>query len=148
VTASGFTFVSWWQSCCVRGRAGRPSRPRTQHGCHHESKVKPKAATAVIELLMMGGKTPETCWVVNKRHDNKLKNCCIWLVIYLIWRIIVGILNWFWTVKNRREGGRKFVVHLKYTFSRLLIFEFAYTGDWVILLRKIFVLDSYLSLPK
>jgi hypothetical protein len=41
------------------------------------------AATAVIELLMMGGKTPETCWVVNKRQDNKLENCCIWLVIYL-----------------------------------------------------------------
>jgi len=24
-------------------------------------KVKPEAATAVIELLMMGGKTPKTC---------------------------------------------------------------------------------------
>jgi len=24
-------------------------------------KVKPEAGTAVIELLMMGGKTPETC---------------------------------------------------------------------------------------
>jgi len=42
-----------------------------------------EAATAVIELLMMGGKTPETCWAVNKRQDNKLKNCCIRLVIYL-----------------------------------------------------------------
>ena len=28
---------------------------------HHDTKVKPEAATAVIELLMMGGKTPETC---------------------------------------------------------------------------------------
>ena len=37
-------------------------------------KVQPEAATAVIELLMMGGKTPETCWAVNKRQDNKLKN--------------------------------------------------------------------------
>jgi len=26
---------------------------------------------------MMGGKKPETCWAVNKRQDNKLKNCCI-----------------------------------------------------------------------
>jgi len=34
VAASGFTFVSWWQSCCVRGRAGRPARPRTQHDCY------------------------------------------------------------------------------------------------------------------
>jgi hypothetical protein len=40
-------------------------------------------ATAVIELLMIGGKTPETSWAVNKRQDNKLENCCIWLVIYL-----------------------------------------------------------------
>ena len=31
VAASGFTFVSWWQSCCVCGRAGRPARPQTQH---------------------------------------------------------------------------------------------------------------------
>jgi hypothetical protein len=29
MAASGFTFVSWWQSCCVRGRAGRPARPLT-----------------------------------------------------------------------------------------------------------------------
>ena len=36
------------------------------------SKVKPEAATAVIELLMMG-----------RKKDNKLKNCCIRLVIYL-----------------------------------------------------------------
>jgi hypothetical protein len=55
----------------------RPARPRTQHDCHHDTKVKPEAVTAVIELLLMGGKTPETCWAVNKRHDNKLKNCCI-----------------------------------------------------------------------
>ena len=38
---------------------------------------------------MMGGKTPETCWAVNKRHDNKLKNCCIWLVNYLNWDNLV-----------------------------------------------------------
>jgi hypothetical protein len=37
------------------------ARPQTQHDCHHDMKVKPEAATAVIELLMMGGKTPETC---------------------------------------------------------------------------------------
>ena len=63
--------------------SGRSARPRTQHDCHHDKKVKPEAATAVIELLMMGGKTPETCCVVNKRLDNKLENCCIWLMIYL-----------------------------------------------------------------
>jgi hypothetical protein len=39
----------------------RPARPRTQHDCHHDTKVKPEAATVVIELMMMSGKTPETC---------------------------------------------------------------------------------------
>jgi hypothetical protein len=34
---------------------------RTQHDYHHDTKVKPEAPTAVIEFLMLGGKTPETC---------------------------------------------------------------------------------------
>jgi hypothetical protein len=38
-------------------------------------KVKQEAATAVVELLMMDGRTPETCGAVDKRQDNKLKNC-------------------------------------------------------------------------
>jgi hypothetical protein len=59
------------------------ARPRTQHDYHHNTKVKPEAATADIEFLMMGGKMPETFSAVNKRQDNKLKNCCIRLVIYL-----------------------------------------------------------------
>src|SRR5215475_7214758 len=41
--------------------SGLPARPRTQHAYHHDTKVKPEAATAVIELLTMGEKTPETC---------------------------------------------------------------------------------------
>jgi hypothetical protein len=93
VTPSGFTFVLWRQSCCVRGRAGRPARPRTQHDCRHNTKVKPEAVTAVIKLLMMGGKTAETCWAVNKRQDNKLKNCCIRLVIYLNFMMMHALRN-------------------------------------------------------
>ena len=38
---------------------GRPVRPRTQHDCRHDTKVKPEAATAVIKVLMMGGKRPK-----------------------------------------------------------------------------------------
>jgi hypothetical protein len=41
--------------------SGRAARPRKQHACHPDTKVKPEVATAVIELQMMGGKTPETC---------------------------------------------------------------------------------------
>ena len=55
--------------------------------------VKPEAATAVIELLMMGGEKPETCWAVNKCQDNKLENCCIWLVIYLNCTMMHGPTN-------------------------------------------------------
>ena len=50
-------------------------------------------ATAVIELLMMGGKTPETCWAVNKRQDNKLKNSFIRLAIYLNCTMMHGLTN-------------------------------------------------------
>jgi hypothetical protein len=55
--------------------------------------VKPEAATSVIELLMMGGKTPETCLAVNKRQYNKLENCCIRLVIYLNCTMMHGLTN-------------------------------------------------------
>jgi hypothetical protein len=32
-----------------------------QHCSRHAPKVKPEAATAVVELLMMGVRMPETC---------------------------------------------------------------------------------------
>jgi hypothetical protein len=35
--------------------------PVKQHCYHHAPTVKPKAATAVVELLKMGVRTPETC---------------------------------------------------------------------------------------
>jgi len=31
------------------------------HCYHHDTKVKPEAASAVVEFLMMGVRTPETC---------------------------------------------------------------------------------------
>jgi hypothetical protein len=40
--------------------AGRPDHDQ-QHCYHHVPTVKPEAATAVVELLMMGVRTPETC---------------------------------------------------------------------------------------
>jgi hypothetical protein len=43
----------------VVGPAGRPGRSRTQHDYHHDTKVKPEAATAVIALLMMDGVLPK-----------------------------------------------------------------------------------------
>jgi len=39
---------------------GQSAQPRTQRSYHHDTNVKPEAATAV-ELLMMGGRMPKTC---------------------------------------------------------------------------------------
>ena len=47
-------------SAVGRGRAGRPDHDQ-QHCYHHAPTVKTEAATAVVELLMMGVRTPETC---------------------------------------------------------------------------------------
>ena len=71
----------------------RPARPRTQHCYHHDTNVKSEAATAIIELLMMGGRRPETCSAVNKRQDYKLENYCIRLVIYLNCTMMHGLTN-------------------------------------------------------
>jgi hypothetical protein len=43
------------------GRPAGRSDHDQQHCYHHVPKVKPEAATAVVELLLMGVRTPETC---------------------------------------------------------------------------------------
>jgi hypothetical protein len=63
-------------SAVGRGRADRPDHTQ-QHCYHHAPTVKPEAATAVVELLMMGARTPETCSAVHKRQVINLRNCCI-----------------------------------------------------------------------
>ena len=40
-----------------------------------------------------GRETPKIFWAVNERQDNKLKNCCIRLVIYLNCTMIHGLTN-------------------------------------------------------
>jgi len=47
-------------SAVGRGRAGRTYHDQ-KHCYHHAPTVKPEAATAVVGLLMMGMRTPETC---------------------------------------------------------------------------------------
>ena len=44
-----------------------------------------------VVLCSWSGRPAETWWAVNKRQDNKLKNCCIWLVIYLNCTIMHGL---------------------------------------------------------
>jgi hypothetical protein len=40
-----------------------------QYCYHHVPMVKPEASTEVVELLMIGVRTPETCRVVHKRQN-------------------------------------------------------------------------------
>jgi hypothetical protein len=47
-------------SAVGRGRASRPDHDQ-QHCYNHAPAVKSEAATAVVEFLMMGVRTPETC---------------------------------------------------------------------------------------
>jgi hypothetical protein len=46
-------------SAVGRGRAGRTHHDQ-QHCYHHAPTVKPEVANAVVKLLMMGVRTPET----------------------------------------------------------------------------------------
>ena len=55
----------------VVGPAGLPDHDQ-QYCYHHAPTVKPEGATAVVELLMMGVRTPETCSAVHKRQVIKL----------------------------------------------------------------------------
>jgi len=62
VAASGFTFGAWWCQCCWSWSGRLYKRPdHDQQDCYlHAPMVKPEAATAVVEPLMMGVRTPET----------------------------------------------------------------------------------------
>jgi len=65
----------------VVGPVNRPDHGQ-QHCYHYAPMVKPEAATAVVELLMMGVRAPQTYWAVHtsKRQVINLRNYCIWLI--------------------------------------------------------------------
>ena len=65
-------------------------RPDSWLGGRHG---KPEAATAVVELLMMGMRMPETCWAVFKRQVINLRNSCIWLVYSFECMMMHGLAN-------------------------------------------------------
>jgi len=60
VAASGLPSECADSIAVDRGLAGQPDHDQ-QHCYHHAPTVKPEAATAVVELLMMGMGMPETC---------------------------------------------------------------------------------------
>jgi hypothetical protein len=62
--SSSLSFYRWSVVVAVLlvvvGPSGRPDHDQ-QHCHHHAPTVKPEAATAVIKLLIMGARKPETC---------------------------------------------------------------------------------------
>jgi hypothetical protein len=75
--------------------AGRPDHDQ-QHCYQHAPTVKPEAATAVVELLMMGVRKPETCRAVHKRQVINLRNCSSSWLIYLNCMMMHGLANFKW----------------------------------------------------
>jgi hypothetical protein len=91
--SSGAQWLQWQPLVLPSYRGDSRAVFEKQYHCHHDTMVNPEAAIAVIELLMTGGKTPETCSAVNRRQDNKLKNVCTRLVIYLNCTMMHGLTN-------------------------------------------------------
>jgi hypothetical protein len=54
-------FYRWSVVTAVLETINNPPDHDQQHCYHHAPTVKPEAGTAVVELLMMGVRTPETC---------------------------------------------------------------------------------------
>ena len=77
---------------CRLNTARRPDHDQ-QHCYHQAPTVKPETATAVVELLMMGVRTPETCWAVNKRQVINWRNFASSWLIYLNCMIMHGLTN-------------------------------------------------------
>jgi len=57
--------------------------------------VKPEAATAAAELLMMGVRMPKTCRAVHKLQVINLRKCCIFFVFQALNFLVesFGLLN-------------------------------------------------------
>jgi hypothetical protein len=69
------------------------ARPRPTALLPPRSNGKPEAGTAVIELLIMGMRMPETCWAILKRQVTNLRNCCMWLVVSFECMMMHGLAN-------------------------------------------------------
>jgi hypothetical protein len=77
VAASGLPLYRGGSSAVGRCRTGRLDHDQ-RHCYHHAPKLRPEAATAVVELLMMSRRTSETCWAWNKLE--KLLHLVGWMV--------------------------------------------------------------------
>ena len=120
------------------GRAGYQPDHNQQHCYHNSPTVKPEAATAVVELLMMGVRTPETCWAVHtsKRQVINLRSCCVWLVDLFESYFLLFCLTHFWLLKLAHSQS----IHLPDATSYL--FVSAISDGWRLHISSYFSSDS------
>jgi hypothetical protein len=88
VAASGFTFISWWQLCCVRGRGSRPDHEHSMalkgvlkfrlKQLQHVSVCWPSSGSALYELakVTMLKQSIKIHWYILQ------KKLCVKLVTY------------------------------------------------------------------
>jgi hypothetical protein len=93
--------------CSCSGRLTGPTTNTARLSPRYEGKT--RGCHCSHWAPMMGGKTPKTCWVLNKLQDNKLENCCISLVIYFNCTMMHGLIkhkkNIFFLLPGHCQGG-------------------------------------------
>jgi hypothetical protein len=106
VAAYGLPLERGGSSFVDRDRSGQPDRSRPTTLLPPRFNGKPKATTAVVELLMMGKRMPETCCAVFKRRVINLRDWCIWLVWFIWMSIDMSIVNWKSCVVSQLDNLR------------------------------------------
>jgi hypothetical protein len=76
--------------------------------------VKPEAAITVLELLMMGGVSPETCWAIKKHWNNKF-----YYIVPFCWFFLWDIKSCMICVSSyaRWNGNWKAMKFYKYLYT-------------------------------
>jgi len=125
VAASGLPLERGCSSAVGRGRGGsQPAWPWPTALLPPCPNGKPEAATAVVELLMMGTRMPKTCWAVFKQQAISLRNCCIWLVDSFECMMMHGLTNpkyppsWLTDRQGQWQNIKlKFWIHWQWTWT-------------------------------
>jgi hypothetical protein len=112
--SSSLWFYCWSMLIAALLVVVRPAvnRPDHDHQCcyHHAPMVKPKAANAVVELLMMGVRMSETCWVVHKCQVINLRNC--WF-IWITWTLkLKGNGKWIAQITHVVSSQNEHIKHI------------------------------------
>jgi hypothetical protein len=111
VAASGLRLERGGSSAVGRGRASWPDHNQ-QHCYHHAPKVKPEAATAVVELLMMGedARNMLSCKYTSSNKLEKLLHLVGWFILIVWWCMDLQTLNFSYCSMNLFLQGTYYLI--------------------------------------